>query len=178
MKKKESFQFILIPYRELSKLKNNSLIKFTENIIKGNILIGLEKDYPNILQWYQTKVLPGLETGEREIIFACKFDKNEFQNSQFLEVLGYVILKKTPKEKKICTIRVEPQYRNMGIGEALLKRSFIFLDTSLPMITISEDNIKYFKKLLEKYKFRLIEKKKDLYIKGKIEYIYNERWEK
>ncbi len=170
------YQWFLIPYRKISKLQKYKLINCTKDILKGNILIGLEKEYPNVREWYEKKVLPGLETGEREIILACKFTNNITLDSP-IEILGYVILKKTLNEKKICTFRVKKEYQHLGIGKKLMKASFEFLETQKPMITVSEDHIKEFESLLKRYKFNLIEKIDNLYVAGKTEYIYHKKWE-
>lgn len=173
-----TIRWLLIPYRKTPKLIAKQMKGITQKIIIGKILDGLEKNYPNILEWYKNKVLPGLETGEREIILACKIYKFYKDDEVPIEVLGYVILKKTPTEKKICTFRVEEKYQRLGIGKRLMEASFEFLETRKPMITISEDNVKSFESLLKKYNFKLVEKIENLYVKGKTEYIYNKKWEK
>lgn len=155
------------------KLKLSTGVEIKESFFKG-----LEKNYPNIMKWYITKVVPGLDSGEREIILACRIFKNLKNGTYHLKILGYVILKKTLEEKKICTFRVKEQYQHKGIGKKLLEASFEFLGTRKPMITVSEDNLKYFQAIFKKYNFELIEVIEDLYIKGKTEYIYNERWKK
>lgn len=173
-----TIHWLLLPYRKTPKVIAKQMNEITQKIIIGKILDGIEKDYPNILEWYNQKVLPGLETGEREIILACKIYKFYKNNKIPIEILGYVILKKTPSEKKICTFRVEEKYQRLGIGKRLMEASFEFLETRKPMITITEDNVKFFEPLLKRYKFKLVEKIKDLYVKGKTEYIYNKKWEK
>lgn len=173
-----TIRWLLIPYRKTPKLIAKQMKEITQKIIIGKILDGLEKNYPNILEWYNNKVLPGLETGEREIILACRVSKFKVDNKISLEILGYVILKKTLTEKKICTFRVEEKYQCIGIGKKLMEASFDFLETRKPMITISEDNVKSFENLLKKYNFKLVEKIENLYVKGKTEYIYNKKWEK
>lgn len=174
----KTIRWLLIPYRKTPKLFAIQMREITQKIIIGKILDGLEKDYPNILEWYNKKVIPGLETGEREIILACKFYKMKAHEKIHFEVLGYVILKKTPNEKKICTFRVDPKYQHIGIGKRLMEASFSFLETRKPMITISEDNVKSFEPLLKRYNFKLVEKIENLYVQGKIEYVYNKKWEK
>lgn len=172
-----TIRWLLLPYRKTPKIIAKQMSEITQKIIIGKILDGIGKDYPNILEWYNKKVLPGLETGEREIILACKI--YICKNDEIpIEVLGYVILKKTPTEKKICTFRVEEKYQRLGIGKKLMEASFEFLETRKPMITITEDNVKSFEPLLKRYNFKLVEKIKDLYVKGKTEYIYNKKWEK
>ena len=58
-------------------------------------------------------------------------------------------------EKKICTLRVAPDYQGLGIGSKLLEISFDIFNDDKPLITIHISKYHEFKKLFEKYNFSL-----------------------
>lgn len=120
--------------------------------------------YPNILDWYDNTVVPSLTPLGNGCIFVA-MNKDD--------IAGYIILKNTEIEKKIRHIMVLPQYRRNHIGSRLILKAFEYLGTRTPKITVSEDNINGLQPLLDKYKFELTDIVKDIYIKGKDEYIFN-----
>lgn len=120
--------------------------------------------YPNILDWYDNTVVPSLTPLGNGCIFVA-MDKDN--------IAGYIILKNTETEKKIRHIMVLPQYRRNHIGSRLILKAFEYLGTRTPKITVSEDSINVLQPLLDKYKFELTDIVKDIYIKGKEEYIFN-----
>lgn len=161
----------------LSKVEPSELQSYFKQITETmtfsplfNFIGDLSKIYPNIKTWFKTKVEKELEekNGSREVLLA--FHRNIEQ------LVGIAILKKEKKEKKICTIRVHKDFLKRGIGTKLFEKSIEFLNDTKPMITISEDNVEAFKPLLKKFGFKLVEIKKDLYVKGKNEYIYNQKF--
>ena len=84
-----------------------------------------------------------------------------------------MILKKHKEEKKICTLYIEKNFRNKKIGSQMIKKSFEYLGTNKPCITIPEEEYLNFKPLLDKYNFIETKKIKNYYRKNKIEYFYN-----
>ena len=80
---------------------------------------------------------------------------------------------KYKEEKKICTLYIERNFRNKKIGSQMIKKSFEYLETNKPLITIPEEEYLNFKPLLEKYNFIETKKIKNYYRKNKIEYFYN-----
>lgn len=119
--------------------------------------------YPNFSEWVSKKVVPGIINGDREIIIALEAGV----------IIGYAVIKNTQKEKKICTLYVEPKARNKSVGTALLNIAKARLKENHPLITVSEDRISYFESLFEKNDFIKLRDVDDLYIKGKKEFIYN-----
>lgn len=101
----------------------------------------LQKDYPLRLQWYWQKVVPDIFCSVREIFIATKYN----------EIIGIAILKKENKEKKICTLLVDENYRRQGIANQLLRESFLYLGTSKPLISIPEYKVNQFSKIIKKY---------------------------
>lgn len=104
----------------------------------------LEREYPNFWNWYFTTVIPGVENGTRKVYFACFND----------EIAGVLIVKDTA-EKKICTLRVAPEYRRLGIGTQLMSKAVSVLHTKKPLITVSDEHIKEFMPLLNKFGFSI-----------------------
>ena len=143
-------------------------LDWTEDFVNSKIcedLKILNNDYPGILEWYTSKVKPEIEKGNksREIILAFA-DK---------ELAGIAILKKDNYEKKICTIRIREIYRKKGIGRRLFEEAFEWLETRLPLITISETNQRDFLKIISDYEFKETDVIIGKYVKNKKEYIYN-----
>ena len=97
--------------------------------------------YPNYFKWYWEKVIPNILKGTRDVIIV----------TVNYEIVGVAIVKKEENEKKLCTIFVKEEYRDKQITIRLLEECFSFLETSTPLVTISEDkNIyvrRYYKKI-------------------------------
>ncbi|RDU74583.1 GNAT family N-acetyltransferase [Helicobacter anseris] len=123
-----------------------------------------KKFYPNFDLWYFTNVLPSLLRKEKQIL-TIKDEKN---------LKGVAIVKNTPEEKKICTLRVIEKYQNRGIGIKLFEKSFEALQTRTPLLSVSEEKYPDFKKIFDYYGFKLTSIKKDYYRIGIQEYFFNE----
>jgi len=121
----------------------------------------LENEYPGFSEWFNTKVVPGLGK-KRDICIAKNGDK-----------IAGVLITKNDEEKKICTLRVSDAFRKHGIGDILVGQSFKILNTTSPIITISEKHIEEFKGLLDRYDFRLVKAYNGYYNCGKLEFSYN-----
>lgn len=100
----------------------------------------VKNQYPNFDKWFG-KVLIELDGINREIIF--------IKDEEILK--GFIILKNTIEEKKICGIFVKEDYRKNGIGSLLIKEGIKFLNEDKPIITISTKNVEMFKSFIEKY---------------------------
>ena len=165
--------FKLIKYSEI---KPDFLKDSFKNIVK-NYLINFQKNnknnlvnyYPEIEKWFNKIIKEiNIDNKKREIFLVITFkDKN-------IKLIGLLILKNTKKEKKICTIHVLEEFRNKGIGKKLFEKSFEYLKTKSPIITISEEcykeNIEF---LLKKYKFKMTNKIIGAYRDNKTEYFFN-----
>lgn len=101
----------------------------------------LQRDYPEHCRHYYGKYVPGMFTGEREIIICYVEGRSA----------GIVILKKVAAECKICTLYVEPDYRRQGIATELLQQTFAWLGTTKPLIAIAEKRIDDFAGIIAKY---------------------------
>lgn len=146
----------------LSEDKKEELIKIVDEIYQ--MTQPLNDIYPNYNTWFFNKQIKGCYTPDRNIIFAR--DKK-------CKIVGISSLKKDDKEKKICTLFVDDKYRRRGIGSLLLDESFKFLETTKPFITITEDKLYMFAKLIEKYDWQLTETAYDIYSKGVREFCFN-----
>lgn len=126
--------------------------------------------YSDIKEWYEKVMLEIEQNNKRRELFLALISKEEN-----LHLAGILILKNTENEKKICTIRVLKNFRNKGIGTKLFEKSFEYLGTKTPLITLPEECYKKeFKFLLEKYNFKMTNKVVGAYRKNKIEYFFNE----
>lgn len=129
-----------------------------------SFLFLLNFEYPKFTQWYNSLYKTnGLLNDEREIII-CTVNRN---------IVGVAILKNSETEKKICTLRVLPTYQCLGIGSALLEKSFELLNNDKPLITIHISKYQSFKRLFEKYNFSLEQQMQGYYGLMRSELSYN-----
>ena len=136
----------MLKYFEYSKIRND--LKSQQLLEKlYNVTKGLELDYPNHYHWFHEKFCKELDGKAREIIFCLNGGIP----------VGIVFLKNSKDEKKICTIYVEKAYRNIGIGTQLLLKSFTFLNTTKPLITMPEYKVKDFDNIIKTYNWEKTE---------------------
>lgn len=165
------FRQIVEDYLKISQkpLKNFGEIDKDEIIIRG-LKENLITFYPNVEEW-SNKILKEIKKNnkKRELFFALIFNKVG------IELAGILILKNMEDEKKICTLQVIEKFKNNGIAKELLKKSFEYLGTETPLMTLPEECYENgFKFLLRKYKFKITNKILGFYRPNKIEYFFNE----
>lgn len=107
------------------------------------------KDYEHLCEWYWGKAVPWIFSGKMEFFLALDCEK----------VIGVLIAKKEEKERKICTLFIDPKYSNNGIATHLINESFEFLGTRKPIITFSEYKLDQFTPILQKYGWQIDEKR-------------------
>ena len=107
----------------------------------------LEKYYSDYKDWLYNKQCVSDE--DRVTIYIRRFNK----------VIGVANLKLS--ENKLCTIYVDSEFRNIGIGSILLNESFKYLNTSKPYLTCNKNNIKNLSYFIKKYKWKKIGKVND-----------------
>ena len=80
-------------------IKQNYPIEVVENLIHQVLTLSMQvkTEYPEYKNWFLTTQAPGIYDGTRNIIIAHIKDR----------IVGFVSLKKTAEEKKICTFYVE-----------------------------------------------------------------------
>lgn len=115
-----------------------------------NFLQDLEKEYPAFGKWFaRLFASPECLEREREILF-CMRDG---------EIAGLAILKRTPEEQKICTLRVGRRFQGRSVGRLLMQMSFEWLENDRPLITVHQSRYREFKGLFQYYGFELEDKK-------------------
>ena len=129
-----------------------------------NFLNDLQCDYPHFEDWL-SKIFGQIKKNKRAIVLALDNKTNV--------ILGITILKTTEEEKKICTIRVDNQYRSKGIGKNLIETSLNILGTKYPLVTVSELRYKEFMPVFKSFGFKLVDKIKSVYHTGIYEYYFN-----
>lgn len=133
------------------------------NIDIFSFLVEASKYYPSFHEWYFNKVVPDIQNGNRKIVSEIRDGK----------IAGIAILKDTGEEKKICTLRISPDFQNRGIGVRLFKKSFEILQTNKPFLTVSEEKLPEFQKIFDYFNFELSSIADGMYRHGKKEYIFN-----
>ncbi len=120
--------------------------KLVTNIFKTTKFI--TDDYPNYKNWFYNKQVPGIASGERDVLF--------IRNPQKLnEIIAIIALKNTLEEQKICTLYVKDKYRKMGIGTMLIEEGMKYLNTPTPVIEIPAYKLIMFKSFIKRYNWQL-----------------------
>ncbi|WDM59975.1 GNAT family N-acetyltransferase [Pseudomonas sp. NEEL19] len=126
-------------------------------------LFGLSGYYPLFDQWLESKVLPGMLSGERCILM-------EYYRRRFS---GLAIIKDDGIEQKLCCLRVMPEFQGSGTGLRLFERAFEHLENDMPLLSIAEEQRGTFKKLFSHYGFELAKEYKSYYRPLKDELSFN-----
>lgn len=133
-----------------SKLNITEKIQFL-SFFEKQLLINfkeLYQYYPNFSNWFEKVKKELINNSGREIIYILK---NQ-------ELVCFAILKKTNNEKKICTLIVKDNYRNQGFGLKLMKNSIDYLKNDI-ILSVNQNCINDFEKLLKNFNFKLINEK-------------------
>lgn len=136
-------------------IANNYPLEVIQKLLNDVLILSLKvkDDYPDYKNWYQTIQVPGIYDGTRNIIIAHINDK----------IVGFVSLKKTKTEKKICTFYVEKSFRRNKIGMLLATKAVEYLEEDKPLITIPLDKLNEFTKIADRYGWQISEIKENLY---------------
>lgn len=103
----------------------------------------LRSSYPLFDQWFSSKVQPGIYTGERTLLI-------ERRGSM---AVAFLILKHTDTEKKLCTLRVRPNFESKGLGVRLFQTAFQLLGTERPILSVSEPVAPKFERIFKYFGF-------------------------
>lgn len=125
-------------------------------------LTSLEQEYPHFKQWFFETTVPGVVAGTRKIFTASVSNK-----------IAGVLIVKDADEKKICTLRVQQEYRRMGIGHQLMECAVQTLNTSKPLITVSDEHFDEFESLFAEFGFVAVAAYVGYYRKGHTEFAFN-----
>ncbi|MYM70239.1 GNAT family N-acetyltransferase [Pseudoduganella sp. FT55W] len=123
----------------------------------------LRGSYPNFDKWLSTKVFPGIMSGERTLVLEQRGSHS----------VGLLIVKHTANEKKLCTLRVRPEFEYSGMGVRLFNSAFEILETSHPLLSVSETALPKFSRIFEYFGFSCEKAYRNLYLPGVQELSYN-----
>ena len=117
-------------------------INFSKAVNEIYLLTDYNKlQYPDYYKWYYGKNIPRIISGNGEAIFYL----------DGFSIIGLSILKRDELEKKICTLLINKEYRKRGYSKIILEDSFKFLGTDKPLITIPENRLDEFSKIISAY---------------------------
>ncbi|QAS78762.1 N-acetyltransferase [Rhizobium acidisoli] len=125
---------------------------------------GLSEDYPDIQNWYISKVVPGLRLGTR---FLLPVHRNG-------ELVAVGIAKNDGLERKICTVRVAPHHAGRGLGLRVFDGLLKWLDDDQPGLTVSGTKLPAFERIFDWYGFKFTGVENDVYVRGRQEFGYND----
>jgi GNAT superfamily N-acetyltransferase len=125
----------------------------------------LSADYPDVGTWLSSRVAPGLLDGTRRLFTV--------ERSGATVALG--IAKNDGLERKVCSLRVRPDYVGRGIGLYLLDDMLKWLGTDKPHLTVSDHKLPQFDRIFERYGFQLCDSVAGLYLPNRIEHAFNSR---
>lgn len=96
-------------------LTDNVIVNELSNLTERQILS--RGYYSGYSHWFENTFLPGLETGEREII--------SLRDKEYDTLMGFALLKRGG-ENKLCTI--SPLIGGLGLTQAILDTSLFYFD--------------------------------------------------
>jgi hypothetical protein len=138
------------------------LVKSLGVLIRDDIAF-LSASYPRFNHWFVTRVLPGVISGERTVCLELIDGK----------IAALMILKHAQREKKICTLRVRPEFENSGLGIRLFKEAFELLDTGLPLLSVSDKALPKFERVFQYFGFHNEGIYKGIYLPNSVEHSFN-----
>ena len=136
-------------------IKENYPLEFIQKLLNDVLVLSMQvkNDYPDYKTWYQTIQVPGIYDGTRNIIIANIADR----------IVGFVYMKKTKEEKKICTFYVEKSFRKNKIGTLLATKAVEYLEEDKPLITIPMDKLNDFIRIGNRFNWQITDIKENLY---------------
>lgn len=123
----------------------------------------LRFSYPQFDNWFATKVIPGILEGERTLLLERRGSVTA----------GLLILKHTAIEKKLCTLRIRPDFESMGLGVRLFQTAFHLLQTEQPLLSVSALAAPKFERLFKYFGFAQEAVYQGRYLPNVDEYSYN-----
>ena len=146
-------------------IDENYPLEIIQKLIQDVLILSMQvkQDYPDYRSWFINTQIPGLYDNTRNIIIAHINNK----------IVGFVSLKKTPTEKKICTFFVEKNFRRNKIGTILVEKAVDYLEESRPLITIPMNKLNEFIRIGNYYNWQITDIKENLYRTSTPEVIVN-----
>jgi hypothetical protein len=130
-----------------------------------NKLSHLEDAYPGFKGWYNSKVIPGLTNGTRQILA-------EYHGDQ---PVALVIAKRSTTERKLCTIWVDENERGSRASQALIGSAVKWLDCNRPLVTATESAREMLHSTFRRFGFKETGRKFGMYSLESAEYFYNSK---
>lgn len=127
-------------------------------------LMSLSADYPNIESWYLKKVLPDLRDNTRKMIVIERHGR----------IVAIGIGKDSCSEKKICTVRVSPEYAGKGLGIRIFGDLMDWMGCQRPHLTVSQPKLALFERIFEHYGYCQTSAHLGLYVPKRVECFFNE----
>lgn len=124
----------------------------------------LSADYPGFDGWYKERVVSGVRNGSRRLV-VVEHDGR---------IAGVGIGKDTPDERKLCTVRVAPEFEGRGIGIRLIDGLLDWMGEDQPHLTIANGRLHKFERLIDHFGFELTSTKPEIYRSGSSEHFFNE----
>ena len=125
-------------------------------------LAPIEALYPGFNSWYWHKVVPNLGAARRII-----------RLGPLARPSGLAIVKREPRELKICTLWVAEHQRGKGCGRLLMEEAISWLGTEHPLFTVPEERMEELQPLMDRFGFRRTATEDSLYRLGVAEHIFN-----
>ena len=138
------------------------LIEAFQCLVREDIAF-LRDSYPNFQEWLNSIVLPGIAAGERTVIVEQRQGRPA----------GLLILKHTKEERKLCTLRVRPGFEYKGLGIRMFEAAFDILETSQPLLSVSEVALPKFSRIFQHFGFDCSGTYRGLYLPKVSELSYN-----
>lgn len=132
-----------------------------DQVLELSMLV--KTDYPDYKSWFLETQVPGIFDHTRNIIIAHIGKR----------IVGFVSLKKTCEEKKICTFYIERNFRKNKIGSILVEKAIEYLETDKPLITIPLNKLYEFTRIGERFDWQITDIQENLYRVGTAEVIVN-----
>lgn len=126
-------------FYKLSEFKGQNFSKAVNELYSLTDFNNLQ--YPGYLKWFYQTNIPRILDNKGEALFSL---------DGFL-LKGLIVLKNTVEEKKICTLVIDKPYSRQKLGLQLLERSFGYLGTDKPLITIPKAKIDEFDSIINYY---------------------------
>ena len=146
-------------------IEQNYPLEYLQKMLDDVLVLSLQvkQDYPDYKQWFINTQIPGLYDNTRNIIIAHINNR----------IVGFVSLKKTPQEKKICTFYVEKNFRKNKIGTILAEKAIEYLEEERPLITIPMNKLNDFIRIGNRFNWQITDIKENLYRINNPEVIVN-----
>ena len=152
----------MVLLNQASALRDPQLVQSCEDIVSQDYSF-FSSVYPQFSNWFADRVLPGIARAERTIVLEERCGK----------VVGFLILKHTASERKLCTLRVRNELQNRGLGIRLFETAFRVLETEKPLLSVADVNLGAFEKIFRYFNFSSGYAYRDLYRPGSTEFSFN-----